>query len=113
MANTYKILGQLNPTANTQGNVYVVPAATSAVINSIQIANQSTTNASYSIAIMPSANFSSPASNGQYYIIRGSMIPNNDAATLTLSLSLPAGAIVAANTNSGSLSFSAFGVEIT
>jgi hypothetical protein len=40
MANAYKILGQLNPTANTQGNVYVVPAATEAVINSIQIANQ-------------------------------------------------------------------------
>lgn len=114
MANTYKILGQLNPTANTQGNVYVVPAATEAVINSIQIANQNTTtNASYSIAVMPSANFSSPASNGQYFIIRGSMIPFADAATLTLSLSLPAGAIVAANTNSGNLSFSAFGVEIT
>ena len=113
MANTYKILGQLNPTANTQGNVYVVPAATEAVINSIQIANQSTTNASYSLIVMPSANFSSPASNGQYFIIRGSMIPFADAATLTLSLSLPAGAIVAANTNSGNLSFSAFGVEIT
>ena len=28
MANALKILGQLNPTANTQGNVYVVPAST-------------------------------------------------------------------------------------
>ena len=113
MANTYKILGQLNPTANTQGNVYVVPAATSAVINSITIANQASTNASYSIIVMPSANFAAPASNGQYYIIRGCMIPAADAATLTLSLSLPAGAVVAANTNSANLSFSAFGVEIT
>ena len=113
MANTYKILGQLNPTANTQGNVYVVPAATQAVINSIQIANQSSSNASYSLMVFPSASFSSPASNGMYYIIRGSTIPYGDAATLTLSLSLPAGAIVSANTNSGNLSFSAFGVEIT
>ena len=114
MANTYKILGQLNPTANTQGNVYVVPAATQAVINSIQIANQNTsTNASYSLMVFPTASFSSPASNGMYYIIRGSTIPYGDAATLTLSLSLPAGAIVSANTNSGNLSFSAFGVEIT
>ena len=113
MANTYKILGQINPTANTQGNVYVVPAATQAVINSIQIANQSSSNASYSLMVFPSASFSSPASNGMYYIIRGSTIPYGDAATLTLSLSLPAGAIVSANTNSGNLSFSAFGVEIT
>ena len=113
MANTYKILGQLNPSANTQGNVYVVPAATSAVINSIQIANQSASNASYSIIVMPTAEFASPASNGKYFIIRGSTMPASDAATLTLSLSLPAGAVLAANTNSSSLSFSAFGVEIT
>jgi hypothetical protein len=114
MANTYKILGQVNPAANTQSNVYVVPAATSAVINSIQISNHlPTTNVSYSLIVMPSANFSSPTSNGQYFIIRGSTIPGGDAATLTLSLSLPAGTIIAANTNYANLAFSAFGVEIT
>ena len=113
MPNTYKILGQVNPSANTQSNVYVVPAATSAVINSVQVANQSTTNSSYSLMVFPSAEFSTPASNGKYFIIRGSTIPASDAATLTLSLSLPAGAILAANTNSASISFQAFGVEIT
>jgi hypothetical protein len=113
MANIYKILGQVNPSANTQANVYVVPAATSTVINSIQIANQSASNVSYSLMVIPSAEFASPASNGKYFIIRGSTMPASDAATLTLSLSLPAGAIIAANTNSASLSFSAFGVEIT
>ena len=113
MANTYKILGQLNPSANTQGNVYVVPAATSTVINSIQIANQAATNASYSLIVIPATDFANPASNGKYFIIRGSTLPGSDAATLTLSLSLPAGTILAANTNSASLSFSAFGVEIT
>jgi len=113
MPNTYKILGQVNPSANTQSNVYVVPAATSSVINSVQIANQSASNASYSLIVMPSANFANPASNGMYFIIRGSTIPASDAATLTLSLSLPAGAVLAANTNSASISFQAFGVEIT
>jgi hypothetical protein len=113
MPNTYKILGQVNPSANTQGNVYVVPAATSAVINSVQIANQSATNSSYSLMVFPSAEFSTPASNGKYFIIRGSTIPASDAATLTLSLSLPAGSIISANTNSASISFQAFGVEIT
>ena len=91
----------------------MVPTATSAVINSVQIANQSTTNVSYSLIVMPSAEFASPASNGKYYLIRGSTMPAGDAATLTLSLTLPAGAILAANTNSANLSFSAFGVEIT
>ena len=112
MANTYKVLGQLNPTANTQSNVYVVPANTQAAINSITIANQSTSTASYSIIVMPSNLYSSSAP-ANTFIIRGGVIPAADAATLTLSLGLPAGAIIAANTNSGSLSFSAFGVEIT
>ena len=59
MANTYKILGQVNPTANTQSNVYVVPANTSTVINTIMIANQTGANQSYSLIVMPSSAFSS------------------------------------------------------
>ena len=113
MPNTYKILGQVNPTANTQSNVYVVPAATEAVVNSIMIANLGTSNVSYSLIVMPSNEFASPASNGKSFLIRGSTMPGSDTATLTLSLTLPAGAVVAANTNSANLSFSAFGVEIT
>ena len=113
MPNTYKILGQVNPSANTQSNVYVVPAATEAVINSITIANQGTSNVSYSVLVMPTSEFANPASNGKSFLIRGSTMPGADSATLTLSLTLPAGAVLAANTNSGSLSFSAFGVEIT
>jgi len=113
MPNTYKILGQVNPTANTQSNVYVVPAATEAVVNSIMIANLGTSNVSYSLIVIPSNEFANPASNGKSFLIRGSTMPGSDTATLTLSLTLPAGAFVAANTNSGSLSFSAFGVEIS
>jgi hypothetical protein len=113
MPNTYKILGQVNPSANTQSNVYVVPAATEAVVNSITVANQGISNVSYSVIVMPTAEFASPASNGKYFLIRGSSMPGGDAATLTLSLTLPAGAVLAANTNSADLSFSAFGVEIS
>ena len=113
MPNTYKILGQVNPSANTQSNVYVVPAATEAVVNSLTIANQGISNVSYSVIVMPTAEFASPASNGKHFLIRGSSMPDGDTATLTLSLTLPAGAVLAANTSSGSLSFSAFGVEIS
>jgi hypothetical protein len=113
MPNTYKILGQVNPSANTQSNVYVVPAATEAVVNSLTIANQGISNVSYSVIVMPTAEFASPASNGKYFLIRGSSMPGGDTATLTLSLTLPAGAVLAANTNSADLSFSAFGVEIS
>ena len=112
MANALKILGQLNPTANTQGNVYVVPASTAAIVNNITVANQTAANVSYSIIVMPSGSFSATAAN-TYFIVRGGIVPASDTATLSLGVTLPAGAILAANTNSGSLSISAFGVEIS
>ena len=112
MANALKILGQLNPTANTQGNVYVVPASTAAIVNNITVANQSASNASYSIIVMPSGSFSATAAN-TYFIVRGGVVPASDTATLSLGVTLPAGAILAANSNSGSISISAFGVEIS
>jgi hypothetical protein len=112
MANALKILGQLNPTANTQGNVYVVPASTAAIVNNITVANQTAANVSYSIIVMPSGSFSATAAN-TFFIVRGGIVPASDTATLSLGVTLPAGAILAANTNSGSLSISAFGVEIS
>ena len=112
MPNALKILGQLNPTANTQGNVYVVPASTSAVINSITVANQTAANVSYSIIVVPSGSFSSTAAN-TFFVVRGGVVPASDTALLSLGLTLLAGAILAANSNSGSVSISAFGVEIS
>ena len=111
MANSFKILGQVNPTANTQSNVYVVPTATAAVINSINIGNTGTTNASYSIIIVPSTdNSTSPLP--KHFILRGSIAPSGDTVLLDFPLTLPAGTVVAANTNNGSLAISAFGVEV-
>ena len=112
MPNALKILGQLNPTANTQGNVYVVPASTAAIVNNITVANQSAANASYSIIVMPSGGFSATAAS-TYFVVRGGVVPASDTALLSLGLTLPTGTVLAANTNSGSLSISAFGVEIS
>lgn len=111
MANSFKILGQVNPTANTQSNVYVVPTATAAVINSINIDNTGTANVSYSIIIVPSTdNSTSPLP--KHFILRGSIAPSGDTVLLDFPLTLPAGTVVAANTNNGSLAISAFGVEV-
>ena len=111
MANSFKILGQVNPTANTQSNVYVVPTATAAVVNSININNTGAANASYSIIIVPSTdNSTSPLP--KHFILRGSIAPSGDTVLLDFPLTVPAGTVVAANTNNGSLAISAFGVEV-
>jgi hypothetical protein len=112
MPNIHKILGQINPSANTQTNVYVVPASTAALVNSIHVDNLTTTNASYSIIVVPSSeNSTTPLP--KHFLLRGSIAPNGDTVLLDFPLTLPAGTVVAANTNNASLAISAFGVEIS
>jgi hypothetical protein len=112
MPNAYKRLGAINPSANTQTNVYVIPAATEAVISTITICNQSSVNASYSLAIMPSSIFSSPA-GAAHFLVRGATVPAADTIILTIGLTGNAGSVLAANTSNANISFAAFGTEIT
>jgi hypothetical protein len=112
MAQTYKRLGAINPTANTQTNVYVVPAATEAVMSTITICNQSASNISYSLILMTASEFSSPAPAATF-LVRGAVIPAADSIILTMGITANAGSILAANTSSGNISFSAFGSEIS
>ena len=53
MAITYKVLGQTNPAANTANNLYTVPAATSAIISTISVCNQSTSAGTFKLAVRP------------------------------------------------------------
>lgn len=109
MAQSYKILGQVNPTANTLSNVYVTPNSTEGVVNSIIIANQNTSNASFSLVVRPI----DESLGDKHYVVRGCVVPGSDTLTMTLSLTLQNNVILAANTNSPNLSFGAYGVEIS
>ena len=112
MPNAYKRLGAINPSANTQTNVYVIPAATQSVISTITICNQSSSNVSDSLISMTSGEFSSPAPV-KTFIVRGATVPAADTIVLTLGLTMNAGSILSANTNSGNVSILAFGSELT
>ena len=112
MAQSYKRLGAINPSANTQTNVYVVPAATEAVISTITICNQVSTNQSFSLIVMPSGAFASPSAAANF-IVRGAVVPAADTLVLTMGLTANAGTVIAANANSPNISFSVFGSELT
>ena len=109
MAQSYKILGQVSPTANTLSNVYVTPNSTEGVVNSIIIANRGAANASFSLVVRPI----NESFGDKHYIVRGCVVPGSDTLTMTLSLTLQNNVILAANTNSSNLSFGAYGVEIS
>jgi len=108
MTQTYKVLGQLSPAANTLSNVYTVPASNSAVISTITICNQTASNASYSIAVSPAG----VTDNVRHYIIRGGVVPAADSIGVTLGITVGNTDQIRANTSLANVSFNVFGSEI-
>jgi hypothetical protein len=109
MAINYKVLGQLNPTANTLTTIYTVPTSTQTIISTISICNQSANAASFSIAVQPAG----ASIVSKHYLNYNTPIPGNDTITLTIGLTLGNTDIVSANASTGTISFGVFGSEIS
>ena len=109
MAQSYEILGQLAPSANTLTNVFVTGASSSAIVGTITLHNFSDANASYSLVVRTI----NEALANKHFIIRGGILPAREMISITGAVTMNANAILAANTNGGSVSFNAYGVEIT
>lgn len=109
MANTYKVLGQSNPSATTATTLYTVPSATSAVCSTITICNQASTAGSFRIAVRPAGE----ALAAQHYIAYDTSIPANDVLTMTIGLTLATTDVVTIYASSSSISFNLFGSEIS
>jgi len=109
MAIVYKVLGQSNPAATTATTLYTVPAATSAVVSTITICNQSVSADSYRIAIRPAG----ATLAAQHYIAYNGAIPAYDSISLTLGITLATTDVITVYAGTTTLSFSAFGSEIS
>lgn len=116
MAQSYKILGQIAPAANTETNVYVTPAATSAIVNTIYITNQDSANANVTLILRP---INESLAN-KHYILQDQLVEQADTLILNLNVTMNAEAILACNntvradeTKSCNISVNAFGVELT
>jgi glucose-6-phosphate dehydrogenase assembly protein OpcA len=109
MPTTYKVLGQSAPAATTNTNLYTVPAATSAVVSTIVVANRVGTSATYRIAIRPAG----ATIANQHYIAYDVTVGAGDSTTLTLGITLAATDVITIYASTTNLSFSVFGSEIT
>ncbi len=108
MALTYKVLGQINPTANTLTTLYTVPAATQTVVSTIAVCNQSNVATAFSLAVQPAG----AAIASKHYLNYQTLIPGNDTITLTIGLTLGNTDVISANVGSGNISIHAYGSEI-
>jgi glucose-6-phosphate dehydrogenase assembly protein OpcA len=109
MPTNYKVLGQSNPSATTATTLYTVPSATQAVVSTITVANQAASAATYRIAVRV-AGASLAASQ---YIAYDVSLPANASDTLTLGITLGATDVITVYASSATMSFAAFGSEIS
>lgn len=108
MATTYKVLGQSAPSATTNTDVYTVPAATTAVLSTIVVANRAATSATYRIAVRPNG----AALANQHYIAYDVTVGASDSTTITLGITMDAADVLTVYASTANLSFNVFGSEI-
>jgi hypothetical protein len=109
MPTVYKTLGQSNPAATTATTLYTVPSSTSTVLSTLTVCNQASTAGTFRIAIRPAA----ASLTASQYIAYDTPIAANDTIALTLGITLATTDVVTIYASSATMSFSAFGSEIS
>jgi hypothetical protein len=107
---TYKILGQTAPTANTETLNYTVPASTSTTIRSIVVTNTSSSSDTFSISLVPTAGSSATNAN---YIVLNNTIMGNSTISFKYGYMLPTGAGIRIKSTNGTSTFSTYGSEMS
>jgi glucose-6-phosphate dehydrogenase assembly protein OpcA len=109
MATVYKVLGQSNPAATTNTTLYTAPASTSAVVSTITICNQASSAATYRIAVRPAG----ATAEAKHYIVYGATVAGSDSTALTLGITLATTDVITVYASTATLSFNAYGSEIS
>jgi hypothetical protein len=109
MPTTYKVLGQSNPSATTATSLYTVPASTSTIVSTVTICNQAATAATYRVAVRPAG----AGLAALHYLAYDVSLPGNASDTLTLGLTLATTDVVTVYSSSATMSFNAYGSELS
>lgn len=109
MATTYKVLGQSNPSATTATDLYTAPASTEAVISTVVICNQDSTDATFRVAVRPDGE----TLVAKHYLGYDVTVGASDSTTLTLGITMDAADVLTIYASTATLSFNAFGTEIS
>jgi glucose-6-phosphate dehydrogenase assembly protein OpcA len=109
MPTVYKVLGQVTPSATTATTLYTVPASTSTVVSTINVANLGAASATFRIAVRPAGE----ALANKHYLAYETTITATDTVSLTLGITLATTDVLTVYASTATISFSAFGSEIS
>jgi glucose-6-phosphate dehydrogenase assembly protein OpcA len=108
MATTYKVLGQVNPSATTATTLYTVPAGTQTVVSTISVANLTQGELLFRIAIRPAGETLA----NKHYIAYDAKVQGNDTTFITVGATLGATDVITVYGSTANIVFNAFGSEI-
>jgi hypothetical protein len=108
MTTTYKVLGQIAPSALSNSVMYTVPTETSTVCSTLSICNRGAST-TFRIAIVPAGD----TIEDKHYLVYDNWVNQYDTVMLTLGITLAAGDTVTVYSGDSTLSFSLFGSELT
>ena len=109
MAATLKVLGQVVPGAAALTTLYTVPAATSTVISTLMVSNNSAVATAFRVAIRVAG----AAADPKHYIYYNVAINGNDTFAATLGITLATTDVVSVYATLATLAFNLFGQENT
>jgi len=110
MPTAYKY-SQVQGTAGTgtYATLYTTPAATQAVISSIVVCNQSSSQITFNIGLVASAGTPSASQ----FLVSGGALAGNDTIALTLGIAMDPSKFIRISSSASACSFTAFVSEIT
>ena len=109
MAQNYKVLGQIAPSATTATTIYTVPSATETVVSSITVCERGGSAGTFRLAVRPN----DATLSNEHYIAYDVAISANDSIILTIGLTLDAADVLEVYASSADMSFNTYGSEIS
>jgi hypothetical protein len=109
MATTYKVLGQIEPSAASATTAYTVPSATQAVVSTITACNQGVGSANIRIAVRPDGETLAD----KHYVAYDVTVGAGQTAAFTIGITVDAADVITVQSSTATVSFNVFGTEIS
>lgn len=109
MAVTYKVLGQVNPAATTNTDLYTCASSGGAVASTLSICNQGAISTTVRVAIRPAG----ASITQKHYIAYDVQVSQYDSLFLTIGVSLANTDVVTVYAGTANISFNLFGSEVS
>jgi hypothetical protein len=109
MATTYKVLGQIAPSAASATTAYTVPSATQAVISTITACNQGVGSSNVRIAVRPDG----ATLEAKHYVAYDVTVGAGQTAAFTIGVTADASDVITVQSSTANVSFNVFGTEIS